>query len=62
MLPPVHFDQGVSWAKLHPVKTNSIVVASASGFIDVLDISEDENSRLDSDENGVQASRVPVRP
>jgi hypothetical protein len=56
MLPPVQFDQGVSWAKLDPHKTSSIIVASSSGFVDVLNTNEDENSRFDSDENGVQAS------
>ena len=61
MLPPVNFDQGVSWAKLDPHKPSSIVVASSSGFIDVLDTNEDENSRSDSAENGVQASPKPQR-
>ncbi|KAH8081265.1 ubiquitin carboxyl-terminal hydrolase-domain-containing protein [Filobasidium floriforme] len=54
MLPPVNFDQGVSWAKLDPHKPSSIVVVSSSGFIDVLDTNEDENSRSDSAENGIQ--------
>ena len=58
MLPPVHFDQGASWAILDPVKSTSIVIASSSGFIDVLDTNEDENARVDSDENSVQVSRI----
>jgi len=56
MVSSVQFDEGVSMAKIDPWNTNNIVVASASGYIDVLDTNEGSNGSNERESHGVQVT------
>jgi hypothetical protein len=50
----VQFNEGVSMAKIDPWNTNNVVVASASGYIDVLEINEGSNGPKEREPHGIQ--------
>jgi hypothetical protein len=52
----VQFAQGVSIARIDPWNPNNIVVASASGYIDVFDVNEASSSSNQRESQGVQVS------
>jgi hypothetical protein len=56
MVSSIQFDEGVSMAKIDPWNTNNIVVASASGYIDVLDTNEGSNGSKERESHGVQVT------
>jgi len=61
MVSSVQFDEGVSMAKIDPWNTNNIVVASASGYIDILDTNEGSNGANEGESHGVQVS-LRIKP